>query len=135
MTEIFYHTTILSEMIYKRSNKNAATTNNFRLTNAMGAGGKITLQKHVFANVPNLAEMIYLLPDGTAKTKTWGSPANDWKTVKADLEAELIAEGFEISDPSAVKVVTDGTGFDITIKGDITITSITSVSAVTTLLN
>ena len=122
-------------MIYKRSNKNAATTNNFRLTNAMEAGGKITLYKHVFADVPNLATMVHLLPDGTAKTKTWGSPANDWKTVKADLETELTSVGYEISDPSAVKVVTDGTGFDITIKGDITITSITSVSAVTTLLN
>jgi len=122
-------------MIYKRLNKDAASTNAFRATEATEAGGKIPLYKHVFANVPNLAEMIYKLPDGSTKTKTWGTPPNDWKAVKAAIETELEAEGFVLGDPGDVKVVVDTTNFDITIKGAISIASITSVAAVTTALN
>lgn len=116
-------------MVRKRSNINASATNSFKLTSA-GVYENVAKYKNT-VTIATLTGFVFKGADGSTVTKTYSPAKTTWATIKEALEAALVEAGYVLDNGSeyGLKVVPDGSNFDIEIKGDVMVTSISSVSA------
>ena len=121
-------------MIRRRLNPNSSADNTLKLSSALQHG--TTDKWKSTRTITTLSAMIYLNSAGESVTKTWSPAKSTWATIKAALEAEIAVGGYYLGNDSdyGLKVVPNGSDFDVEIKGDIKVTSLSGSSTTVTAL-
>ena len=115
-------------MVLKRLNPNSSDDNAFGVSSAL-AHNSVAKWKCT-ETITTLTNMTYLDSEGVEVVKTWSPAKSTWATIKAALETELGVGGYYLSngEECGVKVVPNGSDFDITFKGDVKVTTLSSSS-------
>jgi hypothetical protein len=113
-------------MILKRLNPNSSDDNAFGVSSAL-AHNSVDKWKCT-KTITTLTNMTYLDSEGVSVTKTWSPSKTTWATIKAAIETELGVGGYYLANGEdyGLKVVPNGSDFDITFKGDVKVTTLTS---------
>jgi hypothetical protein len=111
-------------MIRKRLNPNSSADNTLKLGSALQH--LPTDRWKCTRTITTLTAMIYLNSEGVSITKTWGTAPTTWAGIKAALEAEVGVGGYYLGndDNYGIKVIPNGSDFDVEFTGDIKVTSL-----------
>lgn len=123
-------------MIRKRLNPNSSNDNTLKLGSALQHQG--TDKWKSTRTITTLSAMVYLNSEGVSTSKTFSPALTTWATIKAALETEIGVGGYYLGndDDYGIKVVPNGSDFDVTFKGDIKVTSLSgSNTTVTAIAN
>jgi hypothetical protein len=123
-------------MISKRLNINSSDDNTLKLGSALQH--LPTERWKSTRTITTLTAMVYLNSEGVSTSKTFSPALTTWATIKAALETEIGVGGYYLGndDDYGIKVVPNGSDFDVTFKGDIKVTSLSgSATTVTAISN
>jgi hypothetical protein len=113
-------------MILKRLNPNSSNDNAFGLSSAL-AHNSVEKWKST-KTITTLTNMTYLNSEGVSVTKAWSPAKTTWVDIKAAIEAEIGVGGYYLSNGEdyGLKVIPNASNFDIELKGDIKVTTLSS---------
>lgn len=123
-------------MIRKKLNPNSSSDNTLKISS--GLAHLTTDQWLSVKTIATLTNMTYLNSEGVSTTKTWSPAKSTWADIKSAIETEVGVGGYYLGNESdyGLKVIPNGSDFDIEIKGDIKVTTLSSgATTVTAIAN